>query len=241
MRAVRFPQRTRSARRWPRQGRSRSGAPGPISAPSSPMRSGRLQDEVRLEAGFLCAPHYRPQEDGFEFTAVIGEVAMRLAEDGNDLRHFEPELAVLVGERGAMTLRLVLLAFDRVRPDLDALPGQGSPFAGAAHGAAHPEATLADPLHDRRALAVVVRPARHRLGRCEAVRACRQQQAGDARCQNAGGQGGAARGEEASAIEYDRGHVGSSWRASNGAVSVQENAPDAQLGRGTQRVAMTLL
>ena len=49
---------------------------------------------------------------------------MRLAEDGNDLRHLEPEYPVLVGERGAMTLRLVLLPFGRVRPDLDALPGQ---------------------------------------------------------------------------------------------------------------------
>src|SRR3954470_10682165 len=120
MRAVRFPQRARSARKWPRQGRARSGAPGPISAPSSPMRSGRLQDEVRLEAGFLRAPHHRPQEDGFELAAVIGEVTMRLAEDRNDLRHLEPEFSILVGERGAMALRLVLLPFDRVRPDLDA-------------------------------------------------------------------------------------------------------------------------
>src|SRR3954468_11242352 len=124
MRAARFPQRAQSARRWPRQGRPRSGAPVPIAAPSSPMRSGRLKDEVRLEAGFLCAPHHRSQENGFEFTAVIGEVAMRLAEDGNDLRHLEPELAVLVGERGAMALRLVLLAFGGVRPDLDALTCQ---------------------------------------------------------------------------------------------------------------------
>src|SRR6185369_2128872 len=110
---------------------------------------------------------------------VIGEVTMRLAEDGNDLRHLEPELAVLVGERGAMTLRLVLLPFGRVRPDLDALPGEWSPVAGAADGTAHPEAALADPVHDRRALAVVVRPTRHRLGRREAFSAGRQQEPGD--------------------------------------------------------------
>src|SRR6195256_4007386 len=95
--------------------------------PLFPTRSGWLKHEVRLEAGLFCASHHGTQEDGFEFTAVIGEVTMRLAEDGNDLRHLEAELAVLVGERGAMTLRLVLLAFGRVRPDLDALAGQRSP------------------------------------------------------------------------------------------------------------------
>src|SRR5215510_2696551 len=99
-------------------------------------RSGRLKDEVRFQAGLFRAPHHGTQKDGFEFTAVIGEVTMRLAKDGNDLRHLEPERPVLVGERGAMTLRLVLLPFDRVRPDLDALPGKRSPVARAAHGAA---------------------------------------------------------------------------------------------------------
>src|SRR3954470_6291477 len=107
---------------------------------------------MRFQAGFLCAPHHRPEEHGFELTAVIGEVAMRLAEDRNDLRHLEPELAVLVGQRGAMALRLVLLPFGGVCPDLDALTCERRPVAGAAHGAAHPEAALADPLHDRRAL-----------------------------------------------------------------------------------------
>src|SRR3954466_13125559 len=104
---------------------------------------------MRLEAGVFCAAHHRPQKHGFEFPAVIGEVTMRLAEDRNDLRHLETELAVLVGQRGAMTLRLVLLAFGGVRPDLDALPGQRSAVARAAHGAAHPKTALADPLHDR--------------------------------------------------------------------------------------------
>src|SRR3954469_24274687 len=111
--------------------------------------SGRRKDEVRLEAGLLCAPHHRTQKHGFEFAAVIGEMTMRLAENGNDLRHLETELAVLVGERGAMTLRFMLLPFGGVRPNLDALPGKWSPIACAAHGAAHPETTLADPLHDR--------------------------------------------------------------------------------------------
>ena len=52
---------------------------------------------------------------------------MRLAEDGNDLRHLETEHPVLVGKRGAMTLRLVLLPFGGVRPNLDALPVSGVP------------------------------------------------------------------------------------------------------------------
>src|SRR6201991_3472975 len=137
--------------------------------PLFPIRSGRLKDEVRLQAGLFCAPHHGTQKDGFEFTAVIGEVTMRLAKDRNNLRHLETELTVLVGERGAMTLRLVLLPFSCVRPNLDALPGKRSPVACAAYGATHPETTLADPLHDRRALAVVIGPARHRSGRCEAL------------------------------------------------------------------------
>src|ERR1700692_937538 len=104
---------------------------------------------------------------------------MRLAEDGNDLRDAKTARSVLVGERASMTLRLVLLPFGRVRPNLDALPGKRSPVACAAYGARHPEATLADPIHDRRAFAVVVRPTRHRLGRCDAVRARGQQEHGN--------------------------------------------------------------
>src|SRR4029079_1294138 len=159
-----------------------------------PTRSGGLKDEVRLEAGVFCASHHGTQKDGLEFTAVIGEVTVRLAEDGHDLRHLETELTVLVGERGSMTLRLVFLPFGRVRPNLDALPGEWSPVAGAAYGATHPETTLADPIHDGRALAVVVGPARHRRGRCEALRAGGQQKPGNPGCQN-----GAACGEEATA------------------------------------------
>src|SRR4051812_20889390 len=98
-------------------------------------------------------------------------MTMRLAKDGNDLRHLETEHPVLVGERGSMTLRLMLLPFGRVGPNLDALSGKRRPVACAAYGATHPKATLADPIHDHRALAVVVRPARHRIGRCETFRA----------------------------------------------------------------------
>src|SRR4030081_1960901 len=74
-----------------------------------PTRSDRLKDEVRLQAGLFCAPHHGTQKDGFEFAAVIGEVTMRLAKDGNNLRHLKTERPVLVGERGSMTLRLMLL------------------------------------------------------------------------------------------------------------------------------------
>src|ERR1700760_4212080 len=119
--------------------------------PLFPTRSGRLKDEVGLEAGLFCAPHNGTQEDGFEFATVIGEVAMGLAKDRNNLRHLETERPVLVGERGAVTLRLVLLPFGRVRPNLNALPGKRSPISRAADGARHPEAALPDPLHDRRA------------------------------------------------------------------------------------------
>src|SRR5262245_22876501 len=176
--------------------------------PVFPTRSDRLKDEVRLQALVFRAPHHGTQEDCLEFTAVIGEVTMRLAKDGNNLRHLETELTVLVGERGSMTLRFVLLPLGRVRPDLDALPGKRSPVACAAYGATHPEATLADPIHDRCALAVVVGPARHRRGRCEALRAGGQQEPGNPGCHN-----GAASGEEVAAVEYDGEHVNFSWRS----------------------------
>ena len=126
-----------------------------------------------LQAGVFGAPHHRAQEDGPELAAVIGEMAMGLAKDGDDLRHFEAERPIPVDEGGAVTLRFMLLPFGRVRPNLNALPGHRSPIAGAAHGTRHPEPALADPIHDRRAFAIVVRPARHRGGRCEALRAGR--------------------------------------------------------------------
>src|SRR3954464_13902861 len=173
--------------------------------PQFPTRSGRLKDEVRLQALVSCAPHHRAEKHSLELTAIIGEVTKRLAEDRNDLGHLETELAVLVGERGPVTLRLVLLPFGRVRPYLDALSGERSPVAGPAYGATHPEAALADPIHDRRALAVVVGTARHRIGRCESCRARGQQQPGNSGCQD-----GAAGGEEVAAVEYGGGHVNSS-------------------------------
>src|SRR5262245_49121293 len=192
--------------------------------PLFPTRSGGLKNEVRLEARIFCASHHGTQKDGFEFTAVIGEVTVRLAEDGNDLRHLETELAVLVGERGPMTLRLVLLPFDRVCPNLDALSGKRSPVARAAYGAAHPEATLADPLHDRRTLVgvVVVGPARHRRGRCEALCARRHQEPGNPGCQN-----GAAGREEVAAVEYDDGHVSSSCNRAAAPPKGRQQAQDA--------------
>src|SRR5262245_14281652 len=132
---------------------------------------------------------------------------MRLAKDGNDLRYLETERPVLVGERGAMTLRFVLPPFGRVCPDLDALPGERGPIAGAAYGARHPETALADPIHDRCALAVVVGPARHRRRRCEALRAGGQQEPENPGCQDR-----AASGDQVASAEYDGGHVNSSWR-----------------------------
>src|SRR5204862_7422081 len=76
--------------------------------PLLPTRSGLLKSPVRLQAGFLCTLHHGPQKDGFEFTAVIGEVNTRPAEAGHDLRHLAAELPILVVERAAITLRLLL-------------------------------------------------------------------------------------------------------------------------------------
>src|SRR3954451_15984908 len=162
---------------------------------------------MRLQALIFCAPHHRTEKDGFEFTAVVGEMAMRLAEDRNDLRHLETEPAVLVGERRAMALRLVFLPFRRVRPNLNALAAERCAVAGASHGAAHPEAAFADPIDDGRALAVIVRPARHRPGRCDTLRESGRQEPGNAGCQD-----GAAGGKKVATAEYQGRHVSSSLR-----------------------------
>ena len=113
------------------------------------------------------------------FTAVIGEMTMRLAEHGNDLRHLETELPFASVRVAPYFLRVVLLPFGGVRPDLDALPRERCPVAGSANGARHPKTTPADPIDDGRALAVVVGAAGHRIGRCEAFGAGGQQQPGN--------------------------------------------------------------
>src|SRR5262249_29895393 len=171
---------------------------------------------------------------------------MRLAKDGNNLRHLKTEHPVLVGERGSVTLRFVLLTFGRVRPNLDALVGQRNPIACASYRATHPEATLADPIHDRRALAVVVGPAQHRRCRCKALRARGQQEAGNPGCEN-----GAASGEEVAAVEYEGGHAGSSLRpcsccadrsATGDVLNLARSRPISQLRRAWKAMgALTVL
>src|SRR5262245_52953001 len=99
MRAAGSPLRRRSARQRRLQGQPRSGSPAPISWPLLSTRSDRLKDEVGLEAGILCASHYGTQKHGFEFTTIVGEVTMRLAKDGDDLRHLETERPLRVSER----------------------------------------------------------------------------------------------------------------------------------------------
>jgi hypothetical protein len=69
---------------------------------------------MRLQAGLFRAPHHGTQKDSFEFAAVVGEMAMRLAKDGNDLRHLKTKRPILIGERGPMALRFMLLPFGRV-------------------------------------------------------------------------------------------------------------------------------
>ena len=198
MRAADSPLQQRSARKWRLRGRPRSGSPWSIASPSFPTQLDRLKDEVRLKAGVFCAPHQGTQKYCLEVTTVIGEVTMRLAKGRNDLRHLKTERPARVGERGSMTMRVSLVSFGRVRPDLDALPRKRSSVARAAHGARHPEAPAADPRNDRRAPQVVVGPALHRRGRREPLRAGGRQEWGNPGCYDAG-----ANGEEAAAVEKD--------------------------------------
>lgn len=66
---------------------------------------------------------------------------MPLAKDRNNL-HLQTELAILLGELGPVTLRIMFLPFGRLRPNLDALLGERSSVACAAYGTAHSEAAL---------------------------------------------------------------------------------------------------
>src|SRR6056297_306814 len=91
--------------------------------PVTRRRSGGLQDEMRLEAGVARAWHHGAEEHRLEVAAVIGEMAVGLAEGGHDLRHFEPEHAVFIGERRAVAVRIAFVPFGGMGPDLDALTG----------------------------------------------------------------------------------------------------------------------
>ena len=79
---------------------------------------------MRLEAGVARAWHDWAEEHRVEVAAVIGEMTVRLAEGGHDLGHFEPELAVFIGERRAVAVRVAFVAFGGMGPDLDALTGE---------------------------------------------------------------------------------------------------------------------
>ena len=87
------------------------------------------------QAGVFRTAHHRAQKDGFKVAAVIGQMAMGLAERRHDLRHFQTELAFCIRQRGAMAMRIALLTFCRVRPDLNALTRQWRAVASTAHSA----------------------------------------------------------------------------------------------------------
>ncbi|KKL79792.1 hypothetical protein LCGC14_2011260 [marine sediment metagenome] len=81
---------------------------------------------MRLEAAIPGACHHRPQENGFELCAVMGEMAMGLPEGRHDLRHLEAEYTVGIGQGRAMALGVALMPFGCMGPDLDALIGKST-------------------------------------------------------------------------------------------------------------------
>ena len=97
-----------------------------------PFRSGGLQNKIRVEGRVGRAAHHGTQEHRLEIIIVIGQMSVGLAECGHDLRHVHLEKAIGIGQRRAVALRVTLVTFCRVRPDLDTLPGQRCAIAGAA-------------------------------------------------------------------------------------------------------------
>ena len=104
------------------------------------------------------------RKDGFDSPCHRRDDPVRLAEDGNDLRHLAsgnaPFLSVSVAPHD---LRLVLLPSVGVRPDLDGIRGAAHVGCRRRPGdrASHPKPPF--PIGPPpRALAIVVRPTRHR-------------------------------------------------------------------------------
>jgi len=179
---------------------------------------------MRFQAGVFRAPHDGSQEDGLEVAAVIGKMAMGLSERRNDLRHFQAKSAFCVRQRRPVALRIALVALGRVGPDLDALAGKRRPVAGAADGAAHPEAAAADPLHDCGAGAIIVGTAPHCTRWLQAFR-----NGGDGETGNSGHHQGAAGGEQSAAGEQVVRHSEFSYRACRGSTSGRPGATETEL------------
>jgi hypothetical protein len=120
---------------------------------------------MRAQAGIARAGHDGAQEHRLEVQVVIrrivGQMPVRLAEGRHDLRHVHHELSVRVGESRAMAALVALIAFGRVRPDLDTDVRERHAVAGAPHRTGHRKATAADALHNRCAGAEVVGSAPH--------------------------------------------------------------------------------
>ena len=121
---------------------------------------------MRFKA-FIPRPFYdRPQEKSFIVAAVIGQVAVRLAEGRNDLRHFQPENSVFIRQRRPVARPVAFIALGRVRPYLNALAGKRLAVPRLTYGALNPKPAAADPLYDGRVRLVVIRPATHKPHRC---------------------------------------------------------------------------
>ncbi len=123
-------QRERRAQRDDHQAQTRTArAVGMVRRPSE-VRPAPARNAPQARP--LRALHHGAQEDGLEAAAVEARWPWGWPKIGHDLRHLEPEAAVLVGERGAVALRLMLLTFRRMRPDLDALARKRCSVAGGA-------------------------------------------------------------------------------------------------------------
>ena len=116
---------------------------------------------MRLKCFILGAWHYRAKEDRLEVTAVIGEMAMWLAEGRDDLWHFQAEDAFVVRQCGAVALRITLITFGGVRPNLNPHVFEQSAVCRSAHRARHPKPTAANAFHDRGTGQVIVCPSPH--------------------------------------------------------------------------------
>ena len=154
--------RRRSAWRLPPRRQPRSGRRGAALAmePSLPVRLAAVtKSAVRA---WCRSDSASPVAGKTVFKAalimgrIIGEMAMGLAEGRHDLRHFQAELAIGVGECRAVAAFIALVALGGVGPDLDAAvrPTARRRRRGAARCRSSRKPPPANAFDDRRAGAV---------------------------------------------------------------------------------------
>ena len=92
---------------------------------------------------------------------------MWLAKGGNDLWHLKPKHILFICECRSMALRVALVSFGSMSPDLDTLTRNWGTISRTSHSPGHPEPAAANLVDDGGSFSIVIRPTAHRTRRCK--------------------------------------------------------------------------